>query len=196
MSTTPVNNRPRRRSAKERPTPPAPAPAAAARLAEIFSSTPGPSWDVEADPAQRRTKHVYQQLLIWRDLLLQQVEQEGDEESRDLVEVLKEPLAILKTRLTSTPAYSRRWLLHSIDHGATTVSEFVCETRLTRAEVERLLEELVAEGLVDKSPDGRSQQGRTTADPDDLSNFLFTRKGAPGGDAYSAPAPARCSLPD
>lgn len=175
-----------------------PQASAAACLANIFSSMPGPSWDVEADPAQRRTKHVYQQLLIWRDLLLQQLEQgtdpEHDAETRELIALIKGPIATLKTRLSSTPARARAALLHSIDHGAATVAEFVTETRLARADVVKYLRELIDEKVIDRSPDGRSQKGRTTADADDFSAYLFTRAGAPGGDAYAAPAPSGTPL--
>lgn len=155
------------------------------KLAEIFCSKPGPSWDEEPDPAQRRTKHVYQQLLSWSELLEQHSDlHPDDEEGRELLRLLKKPLETLRTRLSSTPARDRRSLLHSVDHGASTVPEFVSETRLPTSRVEELLAGLVAEGVLEKSPDGRANtfayQGRVS--------YIYTRAGAPGGDSYSSPA--------
>lgn len=158
----------------------APEPAeksAMAKLTEALSKPPGRSWDEEPDPAVRLRKHVYQKLMnLESELMLH-----PDDEDAELLRLIKKPIEILRTRLNATPVRSRAAILHSLDRGAQTIPEFITETRLTRADVLRYLDEMIAEKIVEKVPDGRTsnKQGPTL--------YIYIRFGAPTGDNYVAP---------
>jgi predicted transcriptional regulator len=104
-----------------------------------------------------------------------------DDEDAELLRIIKKPIEILRTRLSSTPVRARAAILHSLDRGAQTIPEFVTETRLTRADILKHLDEMIADKVIEKVPDGRTsnKQGPTL--------YIYIRFGAPTGDNYVAP---------
>ncbi|HEY0098647.1 MAG TPA: hypothetical protein VGB76_06800 [Pyrinomonadaceae bacterium] len=147
------------------------------KLGEALSKPPGSSWDDEPDPAVRLRKHVYQQLMNLESMLMLH----PDDEDAELLRIIKKPIEILRTRLSSTPVRARAAILHSLDRGAQTIPEFVTETRLTRADILKHLDEMIADKVIEKVPDGRTsnKQGPTL--------YIYIRFGAPTGDNYVAP---------
>jgi hypothetical protein len=161
----------------------APQKSAMSKLNEALSKAPGPSWDCEPDPAVRLRKHVYQELMNLESMLMLH----PDDKDAELLLILKKPIEILRTRLSSTPVRARAAILHSLDHGAQTIPEFVTESRLSRADVVRYLDEMIVEKIVEKVPDGRTsnKQGPTL--------YIYIRYGAATGDDYVAPGPGSSS---
>jgi hypothetical protein len=156
---------------------------AMAKLNNALSKSPGPSWDVEPDPAVRLRKHIYQELMNLESMLMLH----PDDEDQELLRIIKKPIEILRTRLSSTPVRDRAAILHSLDHGAQTIPEFVTETRLTRAAVVQHLDRMIEEKIIEKVADGRTgnRQGPTL--------YIYIRFGAPTGDNYVAPGPGSSS---